>query len=66
MSGKNKRAKRKILLLVRMDKQRMLKNETAGMSLVNCGMMPLGKKLARMGLTDRAGAALKQSGSDIT
>lgn len=75
MSARKRRAARKIAQMVRMDQTRMRMPHSTFFSLLSgrdkrirfvegC-MVPLGKKLARMGLRDRAIAALKASGSDI-
>jgi hypothetical protein len=68
MSARNRRAARKIAILVRMDSTRArmptgLFLEVLGASGAvryweSC-MVPLGKKLSRMGLADRARAALE-------
>jgi len=76
MSSAKRRAKRKIAQLVRMDWQRM-RMTSIGPSVAIFGvpdkkwllfvgcMVPLGKKLRRMGLEQRARAALEAARSDL-
>ena len=75
MSSKKRRAKRKIAMMVRMDQTRM-RMLPASQFLAMMGadpqtrfaelcMVPLGKKLTRLGLRTRAIAALKAAGTDI-
>jgi hypothetical protein len=65
MSAKKRRAKRKIALLVRMDqtRQRMFSGRQ-WLFTWGC-MVPLGHRLTRMGLKDRAVAALEAAGTDL-
>lgn len=64
MSGRNKRAKR--LIARKLDKQRSRNNLGADSMLVQCSMVPLGKRsLYKRGLMDKAVSALRQAGSTI-
>jgi hypothetical protein len=75
MSSAKRRAKRKIRQLVRMDQTRqrmaphspflaMLGGDSQAMFFTNC-MVPLGKKLGRLGLKERATKALADAGTDL-
>lgn len=64
MSGRSRRARRKISLLLKMEAQRM-RCARDMRALVYCGMYPLGRRLARMGLKARAVKALRAIGSTI-
>ena len=68
MSARKRRASRKIAILVRMDSTRSRMPTGVILEMLGCGkalnywescMIPLGKKLVRMGLSDRARAALE-------
>jgi hypothetical protein len=65
MSSKKRRAKRKIAQMVRMDQTRMRMFPTRQAPFSWACMAPLGKRLTRMGLKDRAVAALNASGTDL-
>ncbi len=72
MSSKKRRAKRKIAQLVRMDQTRqrmpnLWRHSVAHQqqqAFIGC-MAALGHKLARLGLMDRAIAAMKAAGTDM-
>lgn len=77
MSAKKRRAKRKIAQLVRMDQTRMRMQPYSFLVDVLGGrqrqrdfflgcMVPLGKRLARMGLKARTKAALQAAGTDLS
>jgi hypothetical protein len=75
MSSAKRRAKRKIAQLVRMDQTRqrmapfsvflaMAGADRQYQFFTNC-MVPLGKRLKRMGLEDRVRSALRAAGTDL-
>lgn len=75
MSSTKRRRARKVEQLVRMDRtRRRMRPFSALLAMrgadrqynffVSC-MVPLGKRLSRMGLKDRARTALEASGSDL-
>lgn len=65
MSSKKRRAKRKIAHMVRMDQTRMRMFPTRRAPFAYACMAPLGRRLTRMGLKDRAVAALNSAGTDL-
>jgi hypothetical protein len=76
MSAKHRRAKRKIAQLVRMDQQRQRMSRTGAFlrmlgvvdgqqRFVDTCMVPLGRRLRRMGLEQRARVALHAAGTDL-
>lgn len=65
MSSKKRRIKRKIELMVRMDQTRMRMFPSRRGAFAWACMVPLGRKLSRMGLKARAIAALVKAGTDI-
>lgn len=76
MSGRNRRAKRLIRRIVRMDQTRMRMGRPSVVCrllgypdkqdrFIDSCLIPLGRKLQRKGLADRAAQAMWDAGSDL-